>query len=75
MCEYIDSNVFCELNIGDRQQINKKQPQNAVIISKCLTNGTEILLIQLDMYIYRWDGNLWGRKSSSTEYAPPHAAS
>lgn len=48
MCEYIDSNVFCELNIGDSQQINKKQPQNAVIISKCLTNGTEILLIQLD---------------------------
>ena len=48
ICEYIDSDVFCELNIGDGQKIEKKQPQNALIISKCLINGSKILLIQLD---------------------------
>lgn len=48
ICEYIDSDVFCELNIGDGQKIEKKQPQNALIISKCLISGSKILLIQLD---------------------------
>ena len=48
ICEYIDSDVFCELNIGDGQKIEKKQPQNALIISKCLISGSKNLLIQLD---------------------------
>lgn len=48
ICEYIDSDVFCELNIGDDQKMNKQHPQNSLIISKCLISGSKILLIQLD---------------------------
>lgn len=71
MREYIDSNVFCELNIGDSQQINKKQTQNDVIISKCLTNGTEILLVQSDKsYKTGTIGVVEGEKiSKAFEYA------
>ena len=71
ICEYIDSDVFCELNIGEGQKVEKKQPQNALIISKCLINGSKILLIQLDKsYRAGTIGVVEGEKiSKAFEYA------
>ena len=54
ICEYIEGEAFCELNIGMWQQLskihglNKGQLRNAVRVNTCLINKAKILLIQFD---------------------------
>ena len=54
ICEYIEGDTFCELNVGMGQQLskihglNKGQLRNAVRVNTCLINKVKILLIQFD---------------------------
>ena len=54
ICEYIEGDTFCELNIGIGHQLSKihglnKGPlRNAVKVNTCSINKVKILLIQFD---------------------------
>ena len=54
ICEYIEEDTFCELNIGIGQQLSKirclnKGPlRNAVKVNTCSIDKVKILLIQFD---------------------------
>lgn len=54
MCEYVDGNMLCDLNIGMKRRrlkvkaLNKGQPRNAVQVNTYFADKMKILLIQFD---------------------------
>ena len=54
MCEYVDGNILCDLNIGMKRRrlkvkaLNKGQPRNAVQVNTYFADKMKILLIQFD---------------------------
>lgn len=54
ICEYIDVDTFCDLNIGMEQRLsninslNKEKSRNTVKVYTCLIDKVKVLLIQFD---------------------------